>query len=148
MEFVNNFTRGLNKDLAKSLYQPTNYLHSENGQLVTEIGSSTGIWRNIKGNELFFNLPSSSNVVEITKGTASASFAITITASGTSVNINIDFTLSAWQKPFADAVNADPILQSLGVHAAYTLDRVVLYSLLDSTNNLISPSIIATSGIH
>jgi len=148
MEFVNNFTRGLNKDLAKSLYQPTNYLHSENGQLVTEIGSSTGIWRNIKGNELFFTIPGCSNVVEITRGTANAAFQIVIATIFGSTSVLIDLTIDSWQKPFANTVNTNATLQSWGVHAAYNNDRVVLYSLLDSTNTLLTPAINASSNPH
>lgn len=148
MEFVNNFTKGMNKDMAKSLYQPTNYLHSENGQLVTEIGSSTGIWRNIKGNESFFTIPGCSNVVEITRGTANAAFQIVIATIFGSTSVLIDLTIDSWQKPFADTVNNNATLQSWGVHAAYNNDRVVLYSLLDSTNRLLTPALTASSAPH
>lgn len=48
---VNNFIKGMNKDVDKSVMSKDSYLNAENFRIVTSEGSSSGALENIKGNK-------------------------------------------------------------------------------------------------
>ena len=65
---VNTFTKGMRKDLSKTIQAKDSYVDAQNVRLTTDLGSSIGALVNIKGNDLSVTLPSTSAVYEIKKG--------------------------------------------------------------------------------
>jgi len=135
----NSFTKGMNKDISTNLYQKDSYVDALNFSLITEYGLSTGILRNIKGNDLFVSIPNCSNVVSITKVSDGTS---TITILGQTFTVN--FTNLNWQSTLVSQIQSNPTLNAAGILAQYNTDRVVVYSGLDTSNILITNSITAS----
>jgi hypothetical protein len=63
---VNNFIKGLNKDIDKSIVSKDSYLDARNVRIVTQEGQSSGALENIKGNKLVSgaNLTSADTIIE------------------------------------------------------------------------------------
>lgn len=139
MKEIKNFNQGLNVDLARNLYQKDSYIDALNFSLITNYGLSTGVLRNIKGNELFITIPSSSNVVEVTKLLNGTSI---LTVLGQI--FNIDFTSSSWQSTLSSQISSNPTLNAAGIIAKFNADRVVIYSGLDTSFGLITANITAS----
>ncbi len=135
----NSFTKGMNKDISTNLYQKDSYVDALNFSLITEYGLSTGILRNIKGNDLFVSIPDCSNVVEITKLTAGSSI---VTIQGQT--FNVDFNLINWQSTLSSQISSNPTLNAAGLISSYNTDKVIVYSGLDTSYNLITASITAS----
>jgi len=57
MNLTNNFSKGLNQDLAISRLQNDTLYDGFNFEISTDTGLTTGIITNTKGNKLFFNFP-------------------------------------------------------------------------------------------
>jgi len=55
---INTFSKGLNLDMAKTLYQEGNYIDANNITLLTDNGLSNVVVQNKKGNKLQFKFPS------------------------------------------------------------------------------------------
>lgn len=132
MEHINAFAKGMNKDISKILVQPDTYLHAENLSLVTELGQSSGILRNIKGNELSIIIPDCSNVVKVTQAPATTSGTLVITLG---LSITIDFTNPSWPSILAADINTN--YSSAGFLAAYGSDYVLVYGGLSQANTLL-----------
>lgn len=54
---INSFSRGINQDLAKTVYKEGNYLDGLNITLLTDSGLSTAVVQNKKGTKLQFKFP-------------------------------------------------------------------------------------------
>lgn len=139
MKFINVFNQGMKKDLAKNIFKPDTYYHAENFSLITEKGLSTGNLRTTKGNKEFFELPDCSNVVSVSKAQNGNS---QISIQGQIFTIN--FSVDNWLSILSSQINANSILQNLGITSAYSNTQVVVYSLLDNNFDLITSNITAT----
>ena len=137
MEHINLFNKGMNKDLSKVLVQPDTYLHAENLSLVTELGLSSGILRNIKGNKLLFDIPSCSNVSSVTKG-GNGTGTVTVFLG---ITFTVNFASNDWARILANAINSDAVLIASGFKAAYTSTRVVVWGTLSQSNTLLQSNI-------
>ena len=56
-QIVNTYAKGINQDLAKTLYKEGNYLSATNITLLTDNGLSTAVVQNKKGNKLQIQFP-------------------------------------------------------------------------------------------
>jgi hypothetical protein len=56
-QILNTFSKGINQDLAKTLYKEGNYLSATNITLLTDNGLSTAVVQNKKGNKLQIQFP-------------------------------------------------------------------------------------------
>ncbi len=54
---IKGYSKGIQKDVAKSKYDPNAYFHGSNIRIVTNDGSSTGSIENEKGTRLSFKIP-------------------------------------------------------------------------------------------
>ena len=135
----NSFTKGMNKDISTNLYQKDSYVDALNFSLITEYGLSTGILRNIKGNDLFVSIPDCSNVVSITKVSDGTS---TVTILGQT--FTVIFTNLNWQSLLVSQISSNPTLNAAGLISSYNTDKVIVYSGLDTSYNLITASITAS----
>lgn len=146
MEVINTWSEGLNKDIAKTFHSNKSYLDALNVRLSTEEGQSAGAIINIKGNESFVGLPTTSAVFTITAGagfgnTGIANYIITI--NGTSYNLTGPKTFTYLLEQF----NTNSNFTTLGIRAwlsddedtmtVTSLGTVVINSLLVSGVNLI-----------
>lgn len=62
LEFLNSFSAGMDKDSSKTSNFATKYRDGKNWRLITDKGESSYSLENIKGNRLFFSLPTTSPV--------------------------------------------------------------------------------------
>lgn len=60
---VNSFTKGMQKDIDKSLQPSDSYLHSENFRIVASEDGTTGSLENVKGNSLALSLGSNITIL-------------------------------------------------------------------------------------
>ncbi len=143
MEIKSDFFKGLQRDASVVLHQPSTYYYMENMRLVSTEGLATGNPENIRGmlNEIS-TLPifNTSNVVLITQAVTPDGSTQTVDING--VTITFAFT-STWEDNLATAINADATLQLAGIHAAFKVNRVVVYSLLIN-NTLVTPLVTIT----
>lgn len=56
---INSFTKGMNKDVSKTLLPQNNYIDALNIRILTSEGYSTGVVSNFKGNDFSFTFPTS-----------------------------------------------------------------------------------------
>jgi hypothetical protein len=145
MENINTFQEGMNKDLSKSVFKAGTYINAENLSLVTDVGLSTGTLRNIKGNEWFIDIPSCSNVVQISSiiNTANPVSITVTTAAGTFTSG--PYTVSNLSQLGA-ALQADSQFTNRNLAVAYTSTNIVIYGTL--VNNLLVNSNISVIAIN
>lgn len=137
----NNFTGGINKDTAKTVQAKNTYLHADNMRVSTDDeGQSFGGLINVKGNELAFNYPTTSNVVELTVD-GTAPYTVTITIDGVPYVENITEESPEDQaNELIDLLNADfALLPSLDyVAAPYKCNTISIVGLTGVTMTVTS----------
>ena len=85
----NSFSKGINKDLARTVQPKDTYLDARNLRVNTdEAGQSFGGIINVEGNQLSFNFPTTANVFTF-ELSGIAPYSITLTINGTPYNFNI-----------------------------------------------------------
>ena len=150
-ESINTFSRGLNKDISKTVIPKDTYFDARNMRLVTSLGQSNYSIENIKGNNLNFSIPNTYKVYKITVigggdtnndsvVDGSDHSATTITISGqTSATFSMPTSNMTGQDVY-NFISADTSLTNFGVtyNVAIGNNYVVVYS--SSEDTLVSTS--------
>ncbi len=137
MEALQQFNKGMNRDLSFALYQKETYWDMLNMRLVTSDGLSTGNPVNVRGNLLYITIPDTSNVSLLTaiRDPDGSPQSIDVDAGAFGFQTFVFTFDSNWEKTLVDLINNDSIMQAANVKAVYKEGRVVIYVTL--VNNVL-----------
>ncbi len=143
MEYVQEFSLGLNKDFNKSIYRKGNYFDALNMSIMVEDTNQLGTPRNIRGNVLKVSLPGlgitndTSNVTEITISSIGNGITYSVNLIDNFGTTTFTFTdtygtLEDFYKALSDKINTLFNNTPHFIQSAYNGDHVVVWSQLNT----------------